>query len=198
MYARLEDELLRKRTVLLMGDIDCELSKRVDRQLIDLNTESADPIKLIINSVGGDVDCGVDLIHTIQIIESPVVGIVVGSCKSMAITVLSACDERLATKYSQFFMHALSSGMRIGSHDTRKDLIERVDHAMSAAKEMERFCIELVAERSGMSVNEVRKLRSDGEKHDRLIMAREAKELGLIDNIVDTKELSFLGKLVRE
>ena len=54
----LAERLLETRTILLSGQVNKELAERVIRQLLLLEAKSSDPIKIMIDSPGGDVDAG--------------------------------------------------------------------------------------------------------------------------------------------
>src|SRR5574344_1257007 len=60
------------------------------------------PIILEINTGGGMVNYGLQLITAIENSKTPVIGYVTGQAMSMGIPVLTSCDVRIGTKYSRY------------------------------------------------------------------------------------------------
>jgi ATP-dependent Clp protease protease subunit len=100
------------RTITL-GDIDSELVNEVIQLIYEINEEDAkktqrEPIKLIINSFGGEVYSGLALIDVIDNSQTPVYTICHGSAMSMALIIFAAGHHRLASKYATFMYHEAS------------------------------------------------------------------------------------------
>src|SRR6187402_2969143 len=72
LTARLGDELLRARTLLLFGEIDMAVAEGVCARLLALAGRSDDPIRLVINSPGGHVESGDTIFDTIRFIRPSV------------------------------------------------------------------------------------------------------------------------------
>ena len=70
--------ILKARTVLVNGQVDQDLAQKVISQLIVLDAESHDPIKVIITSPGGHVDSGYAIHYMMNFIASPVITIGAG------------------------------------------------------------------------------------------------------------------------
>lgn len=99
--------------VITLGDIDGELVNEVIQLIYDINEEDAkktqkEPIKLIINSFGGEVYSGLALIDVIDSSQTPIYTICHGSAMSMALIIFAAGHHRLASKYATFMYHEAS------------------------------------------------------------------------------------------
>ena len=89
--------------VITLGDIDSELVNEVIQLIYEINEEDAkktqkEPIKLIINSFGGELYSGLALVDVIDNSQTPVHTICHGSAMSMALIIYAAGHKRLASK----------------------------------------------------------------------------------------------------
>lgn len=146
----------------------------------DLKNINPDKIKVNIASMGGDVFEGLaihDLIKS-QKVETEVN--VVGLTASSAAVIAQAADEGKLniSENSMFLIHKSHSGVLGGADDHEKVAKELriVDGIMAT----------IFTERSGSKHEEIVELMEE----DRLIDAKEAKEFGLIDNIVDASDIA--------
>jgi ATP-dependent Clp protease protease subunit len=101
------DPLLQRRTVLLCGDINFAVAQTVCRQLVYLDTLSTtEPIRLLINSGGGDGTAYMAIANTIQGIHAPVDTVNIGlSASCAAILIQSATGKRYAQADTAFIIH---------------------------------------------------------------------------------------------
>jgi ATP-dependent Clp protease, protease subunit len=109
---RLQEKVLKTRTIMLSESISEELARKVYQQLIILEAESKEkPITLIINSPGGEADSGFGLYDMIRFVAPPVRTLVAGLCASAAIIVFLAGKQgqRMSLPNSRFMMHQPSS-----------------------------------------------------------------------------------------
>ncbi len=89
------EKFLKTRTILLSGEVNKALAERVIRQLLLLEAESSDPIKLMIDSPGGDADAGYAIFDMIRFIGAPVWIVGMGLVASAgALILLAAPKER--------------------------------------------------------------------------------------------------------
>jgi ATP-dependent Clp protease protease subunit len=82
--------LLKDRIVFFGYAVSPETANAVVAQLLFLDSQSEDPIQMYINSPGGQVDSGLAVIDTMNLIKAPVHTICVGMCASMGAMLLSA------------------------------------------------------------------------------------------------------------
>jgi ATP-dependent Clp protease protease subunit len=80
--------------------------QRVKKNLRLLDSLSADPITLDINTSGGSTFQGMGIFDVIRACRSPIKGLVSGEACSMGCAILQACDERVATPHSTIMYHA--------------------------------------------------------------------------------------------
>jgi ATP-dependent Clp protease protease subunit len=108
------DKFLKTRTILLSGEVNKPLAERVVRQLLLLEAESADPIKVMIDSPGGDVDAGFAIFDMIRFVNAPVYTIGMGLVASAGALILLASpkERRIGFPNSQYLIHQPLSGMR--------------------------------------------------------------------------------------
>ncbi len=108
------EKFMKTRTILLSGEIDKALAERVIRSLLILEAESLEPIKLMIDSPGGDADAGYAIFDMIRFIGAPVYTIGMGLVASAGALVLLAApkERRIGLPNSHYLLHQPSSGMR--------------------------------------------------------------------------------------
>jgi ATP-dependent Clp protease, protease subunit len=169
--------LLRQRTLLLTGEINRRSSQRLVAELLLLAAESPkEPIKLFINSPGGDADAGFGIFDVIRFIESPVKVISAGLTASAAVIVLLACpkERRLSLPNSRFLIHQPSTGIRGSAADIQIEASEILKLREKGDK--------LISDETGQSIERVKK-----DTHRNYWMsASEAKEYGLIGKVISS------------
>lgn len=168
------ERLLRQRTVLLSGEINRKSADRIISQLLCLSEEDPKtPIKLFINSPGGDADAGFAIFDIIRFIEAPVNCICAGLTASAAVIVLLATpkDRRVSLANARFLIHQPSSGIRGSAADIQIEASEIIKLREKGNK--------LISDETGQPVEKVAK-----DTHRNYWMgATEAKEYGLIGKI---------------
>jgi ATP-dependent Clp protease, protease subunit len=173
-----EDALLQKflktRTVLLSGEIDKPLAERAIRQLLLLEDLGDDPIRVFIDSPGGDADAGYAIFDMARFVKPPVFMIGMGLVASAAAIVLLAApkERRLGLPNSHYLIHQPLSGMR--GVATEIEI-----HAREIEKMRERIN-KLISDETGMSLERVVK---DTDR-DYWMSSDEAKEYGLLSRVI--------------
>ncbi len=167
--------MLKTRNILLSGEINKELAERVIRQLLLMEAEGGEePIKVLIDSPGGDADAGFAVFDMMRFISPPVITIGMGLVASAAAIVLLAAprERRVGLPNSHFLIHQPLSGIRgvateIEIHARELDRLRRkINH--------------LIAEQTGQPLEKVER---DTDR-DFWMTADEAKGYGLISRIV--------------
>jgi ATP-dependent Clp protease, protease subunit len=169
----LAERFLKTRTILLTGEINKELGERVIRQLLLLESLSADPINVFIDSPGGDVDAGFAIFDMIRFVKAPVRILGMGLVASAAALILLAVpkERRFALPHSQYLIHQPLSGIR--GVATEIEI-----HARELEKTRARINL-IIAEATGQTVERVEK---DTDR-DYWMNAEEAQVYGLISKI---------------
>jgi len=106
--------MLKSRTILLSGEIDKALAEKVIRQLILLEEEGDTPIRVFIDSPGGDADAGYAVFDMMRFVKPPVSMIGMGLVASAAAIVLLAAprERRVGLPNSHYLIHQPMSGTR--------------------------------------------------------------------------------------
>jgi len=171
--------LLKDRIVFLGGPISDSVANSIIAQLLFL--ASRDPekdIQFYINSPGGVVTAGLAIYDTMQYIKCPVSTVCVGLAGSMAATLL-ACGtkgKRFALPNAEVLLHQVMggiSGEAVEVEITAKQIVKIKDKLNK-----------ILAKHTGQPLEKVER---DTDR-DFYLSAPEAKEYGLIDEVIKVKE----------
>jgi ATP-dependent Clp protease protease subunit len=170
--------LLMDRIIFLGTAIDDNVANIVIAQLLFLQAE--DPKKdiyLYINSPGGSVYAGLGIYDTIQYLTAPVNTMCMGLAASMGAFLLAAGTKgkRTALPNSRIMIHQPSSG----AQGTAADIEIQAKEILYARERLN----QLMAHHPGQTVE---RLAEDVDR-DRVMSSVEAKEYGIIDNVVTTQ-----------
>lgn len=168
--------LLNERIIFLGEDVNEHTANLVVAQLLHLAyDDSKKDIKLYINSPGGSVYDGLAIYDTINYIKPDVMTIGIGLQASMGSFLLSSGTKgkRFALPSSRIMMHQPSSGTQGKVTDQEITLRESVF--------IKKQLIEMLAENTGQKVAKIEK---DIDR-DYWMSAKEAKEYGLIDDVIE-------------
>ena len=172
--------LLKDRVVFCVGPVEDYMANVIVAQLLFLESENPDKeISLYINSPGGAVTAGMAIYDTMQFIQPQVSTLCVGQAASMGAVLLAggAPGKRYCLQHSRVMVHQPLGGYQGQATDI--DI-----HAREILKIREELN-QLLARHSGQSVETI---RNDTER-DRFMTAPEAKEYGLIDHVLDKREV---------
>ncbi|MCC3767804.1 ATP-dependent Clp protease proteolytic subunit [Streptomyces sp. UNOC14_S4] len=166
--------LLNDRIIFLGKEVDDEIANRITAQMLMLAADPTQDIYLYIHSPGGSVHAGMAVYDTMQYIKNDVVTIAMGFCASMGQFLLTAGTpgKRFALPHTKILMHQPSAGLA-GSASDIKIYAEQL---IRTKKEM----AELIAQHSGQTAETITR---DSDR-DRWFTAQEAKEYGLIDDVI--------------
>ena len=172
LYSR----LLQDRIIFLTGEIDDTISNIIISELLYLDNISHENIYLYINSPGGAITSGMGIYDTMRFIESKVITIGVGMCASMAAFLLSSGDERYVLPNAEVMIHQPLGGAQ-GQATDIKIAAERI---IKLKEKLNRIL-------SNNTHQPIEKIYEDIER-DNFLNAKEAKEYGLIDDIIKKNE----------
>lgn len=166
--------LLKARTIILSGEINKKLAEKITALLLVLDSQSQDPIKMFIDSPGGDADAGYAILDMIRYVKSPVYTISNGLTASAGVIIMLAAkkENRFSLPNSRVLIHQPSSGMFGPASDIKI-------HAEEILK-LKKRVISLIADECGRDYDEV----ETDIRRDRWLSPEEAKEYGLIGKIV--------------
>ena len=170
--------LLRERIVFLVGPVNDQTANLVVAQMLFLESENPDKdIFFYINSPGGSVSAGMSVFDTMQFIKPAVSTLCMGIAASMGAFLLAggAKGKRLALPNSRIMIHQPSGGAQGQATDIEIQAREILKLRESLNT--------ILAERTGQSLE---KIRLDSER-DYFMSASEAKDYGLIDQVIDKR-----------
>ena len=174
--------LLRERVIFLTGQVEDHMANLIVAQLLFLEAENPDKdIHLYINSPGGSVSAGLAIFDTMNFIKPEVSTICMGGAYSMGSFLLAAGEKgkRYALANSRVMIHQPSGGAQGQATDIEIN-------AREILKTRARLN-EILAERTGQPVEKIEK---DVER-DYWLDAKEAKEYGLVDEVLERRPTSL-------
>lgn len=164
--------LLGKRVLFLEGIIKEGEVNQLLKWLQILNNESNEGITLYINSSGGDAHAALWLYDALRISPAPITGIVNGRCESMAVIILQGCKKRKSTKHCRFHIHPISTTLlKLGNEKAIKKALEE-------GRKTQNYIYQILSEKTRKTISEIKR------KENQNLWAEEAKELGLIDEVI--------------
>ncbi|AOY81407.2 ATP-dependent Clp protease proteolytic subunit [Moorena producens JHB] len=172
------NRLYRERIIFLGKEVDDEITNQIIAVMLYLDSEdNSKDIILYINSPGGSVTAGMAIYDTMQHIKSDVVTVCVGLAASMGSFLLAAGKKgkRIALPHSRIMIHQPSGGTRGQATDIEIEAREilRIRHQLN----------EIYAQNTGQALEKIEK---DMDR-DFFMSADEAKEYGLIDQVIDQR-----------
>lgn len=171
--------LLKDRIIMLSEEVNDTTASLIVAQLLFLEAEDPDKdICLYINSPGGSITSGMAIYDTMQYIKPDVSTICVGMAASMGAFLLAAGakGKRYALPNSEVMIHQPLGGFRGQATDIGI-------HAERILK-MKKKLNTILSDRTGKPLEQV---ELDTER-DHFLSAEEAKEYGLIDEVIDKKK----------
>ncbi|MBC7824843.1 MAG: ATP-dependent Clp endopeptidase proteolytic subunit ClpP [Candidatus Parcubacteria bacterium] len=170
--------LLRERIIFMGSAIDAEVANLIVAQLLFLDSEDPEKdIYLYVNSPGGSVSAGMGIYDTIKQIRPDVCTICVGFAASMGAFLLSAGTKgkRMSLPHSRIMIHQPLGGAQGQATD-----IEIQAREILYIKQR---LNEILADNTGKPLEQI---QEDTER-DFFMSAEEAKNYGLIDQVIDRR-----------
>jgi ATP-dependent Clp protease, protease subunit len=169
--------LLRTRNILLSGEVNKALAERVVRQLLLLEEDSDDPIRVFIDSPGGDADAGYAIFDMLRFVKPDIYAIGMGLVASAGAIILLAApkERRIGLPNSHYLIHQPLSGIRGVATEIEIH-----------ARELEKLRIkinQLISEETGQKLD---KVENDTDR-DFWMNADEAKDYGLISSVISSR-----------
>jgi ATP-dependent Clp protease protease subunit len=171
--------LLKERIVFLNGPVDDISANVIIAQLLYLESENTSkPINLYINSPGGLISAGMGIFDTMQYIKPPVHTMCCGQAASMGSFLLAAGEKgnRFSLPHSRIMIHQPLGGASGQATDIEI-------HAREIIRLREELNL-LLSELTGQSLEVI----NNDTDRDNFMTAKEAKDYGLIDEIVDKRD----------
>lgn len=170
--------LLKERVIFLVGPIEDQMANLVVAQLLYLESENPDKdIHLYINSPGGAVNAGLAIYDTMQFIKPDISTVCIGQAASMGAILLTggAPDKRFCLPHSRMMIH-----QPLGGYQGQASDIEI--HAREILRVREELN-NILVRHTGQSLKKIR----EGTERDNFMDGGEAKEYGLLDDVISER-----------
>jgi ATP-dependent Clp protease protease subunit len=171
--------LLKDNIIFLGTPIEDQVANLIVAQLMFLEAEDPEKdINIYINSPGGSITAGMAIYDTMQFIRPDVATYCVGQCASMGALLLTAGTKgkRFALPNSRILIHQPSGGAQGQASDIRI-------HAEEILR-MRELTSSILAKHTGQPFDVVER---DVER-DRIMSAQQAKDYGLVDEVITHRE----------
>jgi len=170
--------LLRENIIFLGTPIDDMVANVISAQLLHLEAENPDrDINIYINSPGGDINALFAIYDTMQYVKPDITTICFGQAASAAAVLLAAGTpgKRLALKHSRVLIHQPYSGAQ--------GQVSDIEIAANEIQRLKESLEHVLAAHTGQSAE---KISTDTDR-DFVMTADEAKEYGIIDEVIDNR-----------
>jgi ATP-dependent Clp protease, protease subunit len=180
LYSR----MLKERIIFLGTPIDDAVANLVSAQLLHLESDNPDQdIHIYINSPGGEMPAFFATYDTMQYVQCDVRTICIGQAASTAAVLLAAgaAGKRLALPHARIVIHQPQGGTMGQAVD--------IDIQAQEILRLRNLLDEILAHHTGQPVDRV---RGDTDR-DFIMSAAEAKDYGLVDEVITSRELSAVA-----
>lgn len=175
--------LLKERIIILGTPIDDQIANLIVAQLLFLDHDDPErEINLYINSPGGSITAGLAIYDTMRHIRAKVATFCVGMAGSMATPILAGGEKgmRYSLPHSTIHMHPAGGGARGYAPD-----VEIMARELLREQQIVR---KLLARDTGQLLERI----SDDFDRDRFMYPQEAKEYGIIDEVLNVEDMISL------
>jgi ATP-dependent Clp protease protease subunit len=171
--------LMMDRIIWLAGPVNDRMSTVVQAQLMFLDNLETKDITLHVDSPGGSVKSGLSIVDVMDYVSSDIITINTGMAASMGSILLGAGTKgkRYSLRFSRVMLHQVSSGAEGNIQDMRISLQE--------AEKYNELLFGLLGQYTDKDPKQVMK----DATRDKWLTAIEAKEYGIIDNIITNKKV---------
>ena len=171
--------LLKERIIMLQGPVHDEMAGLVTAQLLFLEAEDPErAISLYINSPGGSVTAGLAIYDTMQYIRAPVGTLCLGQAASMGSLLLAAGEPgmRRCLPNAQVMLHQPSGG----AQGQAADIAIVAKEILKTREKLNKIYVS----HTGKDVEAIERVMD----RDTYFTAEEAKEFGVVDEVVAARE----------
>ena len=171
--------LLKERVIFLVGPVDDAVANVIVAQFLFLESENPDKdINLYINSPGGSVSAGLAIYDTLRFIKPDVSTTCIGQAASMGALLLAggASGKRFCLPHSRIMIHQPLGGYS----GQASDIDIHAKEILKARDKLNR----ILSKHTGKTLKSIEK---DTDR-DRFMSADEAKEYGIIDQVLNERK----------
>ena len=179
---QIDAKLLQSRKLIISSTIEQDLAEKVCKYIWYLEAlDPKAPVTVIINSPGGAIDAGFAIWDQLKMASFPITTCVTGIAASMAsvLALVAPKGKRTATPMSRFMIHQPAISSIVQGQATDLEI-----QAREILKTKDRI-VQIYCETTGHSKEQIEK----SIDRDMWMTAQEAKEFGLIDDIISYKSV---------
>lgn len=171
-------KLLKTRTIMVSDEVTKKMAQQVMTQLILLEGDGDEDIKMYINSPGGDADAGFAIYDMMRFVKPKVKAICAGVAASAAVIILLGAqkENRFSLSNARVLIHQPSTGI----HGTAADIQIEASEILKCREKINR----LISVETGQPLG---KVESD-TKRNLWMSAEEALKYGLVRKIIQTSD----------
>jgi len=169
----LEERLFDRRVVLLHGPLTGPAATQAAAALLTLDTMGAEPVQLHMSVADGELSAAFAVVDAVDAMRAPLHALVTAQAGGAAVAVLAAADRRLAYRHARIRLAEPRAAAVSGTAD------EVAAAAGQYLRELEELAVRL-AEVTGQPRSRIEDDLSAG----RVLTAQEARDYGLLDDIV--------------
>ncbi|MBI2471939.1 MAG: ATP-dependent Clp protease proteolytic subunit [Planctomycetes bacterium] len=171
-------KLLKTRTVMVTDEVTKKMAQQIMTQLLLLEAENNDDIKMYINSPGGDADAGFAIFDMMRFVKPKIKAICAGVAASAAVIILLGAkkENRFSLLNARVLIHQPSTGI----HGTAADIQIEASEILKCREKINR----LISVETGQTME---KVESD-TKRNFWMSAEEALKYGLVSKIIQTSD----------
>ena len=171
-------KLLKTRTVMVTDEVTKKMAQQIMTQLLLLEAENDDDIKMYINSPGGDADAGFAIFDMIRFVKPKIKAICAGVAASAAVIILLGAkkENRFSLPNARVLIHQPSTGI----HGTAADIQIEATEILKCREKINR----LISVETGQAME---KVESD-TKRNFWMSAEEALKYGLVRKIIQNSD----------
>lgn len=184
-----------QRELYLTEELTHEVSVTIANQIREVNREDlykrknnpnyiSPPINIYINTFGGAVFGGIEIITAIRQSQTVVNAIVTGTCYSMGVPIYLACHNRLVSPFAQFMVHSISVEALKG--DSVMDYHEQVQVLQQTQVIVKKIMSEYLEDENHILIKKL------DDNRDFFFEVEEAIEFGIVDEFIENVDLNFL------
>lgn len=176
----LESKLYENRVIFLEGDINSELACEFSREMMFLMKSDQKPITIFINSNGGEVNAGLEIVDIISSCKVPVYICCLGHAYSIGALIL--CSGKVGYRYmlphSKIMIHEVYIESTGGTASSVKSTADSLMETRSIVNG-------LLAQYTGKSIEEINRVMV----HDFYMDADKAVEFGIVDKVISFADM---------
>jgi ATP-dependent Clp protease protease subunit len=179
----LRDHLFEQRVVVLTGPLDHDVAGRAAIELMTLDADGDEPIRLQMSCADGELDAALSLMDVIELVGVPVEALCIGTVGGAAIGVLAVAGRRQGTATTTLLLRDPGDSFTGSAQDQQRWAQHRADRWRI-------FCDRV----SGFTHRSVDEVEADFER-GRFLSATEALDYGLLDEMVQQPSVDRRGRL---